>query len=110
MQLLYNISALVNHILKNEFSYKINMECLHCQYKRKDKYNLLEVNPKQFYEHHMNALERTVNEQYIYNNKKCTRCNEDRYQYRIFYHMRSARVYRHRVFTMARSRKKFEYT
>jgi len=57
----------------------------------------------------MNTLERTVNEQYFYSNKKCIRCNEDSI-HPIFHYLQSVPVYRHRVLTMARSRKKFEYT
>jgi len=80
----YNISDLVaKHLLKDEFSFKIHMSCLNCQYVEKCTPTVLKINVKPFYTGNMGVLEHTINKQYTYSNKKCTRCNGENIDHSI---------------------------
>lgn len=80
----YNISDLVaKHLLKDEFSCKIHLNCLNCQYSEIFTHTVLDINVKPFYTGNMRVLESVINEQYSYNNKKCTRCKGEDIEYSI---------------------------
>lgn len=72
----YNISNLVaKHLLKNEFSCSININCHDCKHVQNDNVNVIDINIKPFYIENMRALQHSINEQYIYKDKKCIRCD-----------------------------------
>lgn len=74
----YNISDLVaKHLLKDEFSCSINLNCRNCQHIQNDNYNIIDINVKPFYEQNMRALQHSINEKYTFKNKKCVRCDEE---------------------------------
>lgn len=78
----YNISHLIsNHLLKSEYSFKINLRCPSCQYTEDYAFTVIDINVKTFYTDNMRALEKAINDRYSYDNRTCVRCNHENIDY-----------------------------